>query len=320
MSENCINRYRLKNDYIEAEFTNVGAALVSLKVNDRAGKKRDIVLGYDDLTNYTSNTVYFGAILGRMAGEVRPPRFIWNGRQVDLPTDENGMHLHGGADGITFKTWNTECADETKLRFTVLSTQEASGYPEDVVFSAEYRLEGNALCLEYSASSAEPTPVNMTAHPYFNLNGHESGDVSGHVLRIHADEYSVTWGEELAKGTVFSCADNAVLDFRKAKEIGTHEYDLSYVLDKKAEYDTELWSAESGIRMRMKCSAPCIQCYNACETNEIGKGGAVYGKGSAICLEPQHFPNNVNIPEAETPFADAKQSYKHTVRYEFDLK
>ena len=291
MTENQIKKYILKNDRIMAEITNAGAAIVSLQVCDRDGKKRDVVLGYDDLTKYTSNTVYFGAILGRMAGEIRPACFEWNGKMIDLPKDENGRHLHGGADGISFKVWNTECANEKKLRFFVLSSEEESGYPQDVVFSAEYTLDDNALCLEYSASAAVPTPVNMTVHPYFNLNGHEDGDVSGHVLCINADEYSVTWGDELAKGTVFSCADNALLDFRKAKEIGDHEYDLNYVLNGKHEYVAELFSVQSGIRMRMKCSAPCIQCYTACETNEIGKGGAVYGKGSAICLEPQHFPN-----------------------------
>ena len=278
MTENLIKKYILKNDCIEAEITNVGAALVSLKVNDCDGKKRDVILGYDDLMKYTSNTVYFGAILGRMAGEIRPAEVIWNGRKVDLPKDENGMNLHGGADGISFKVWNTEQADDSVVRLSVLSTEKQSGYPGDVDFTAEYRLDGNALCLEYSASAAAATPVNMTAHPYFNLNGHEHGDVSDHVLCIDADKYSITGGDDLAKGTVFFCADEAELDFRSAKAIGDREYDLNYVLNKRSEYDAVLYSTESGIRMRVKCSVPCLQCYNACETDEIGKGDAAFAE------------------------------------------
>ena len=69
--------------------------------------------------------------------------------------------------------------------------------------------------------------------------------------------------------------------------------------------------------MRIKCSQPCVQLYNACETDEIGKGGARYRKGSAVCIEPQHRPNCVNLMGVEIPVADDKKSYRHTIRYEF---
>jgi len=101
------------------------------------------------------------------------------------------------------------------------------------------------------------------------------------------------------------------------REIGSSEYDCSYILDKQSEYAAELYSKESGIGMKLKCSQPCVQLYNACETNEVGKNGAQYLKGSAVCLEPQHQPNCVNLPGVDVPVADDKMSYKHTIRYEF---
>ena len=49
----------------EACVTNLGARLVSLMMPDRNGRMEDVVLGYDNITDYHTKGQNFGATVGR---------------------------------------------------------------------------------------------------------------------------------------------------------------------------------------------------------------------------------------------------------------
>ncbi len=78
-----------------------GAAVVSLKVPDRAGKLDDIVLGYDTIDGYLENDPFFGAIVGRCANRIRGAAFTLDGVQYKLRVNDHGNTLHGGRAGLT---------------------------------------------------------------------------------------------------------------------------------------------------------------------------------------------------------------------------
>ena len=52
--------------------------------------------------------------------------------------------------------------------------------------TVRYTLSGDALRIEYSATTDKDTVLNLTNHSYFNLAGQGKGDVLGHVLKIDA--------------------------------------------------------------------------------------------------------------------------------------
>ena len=61
----CTN-YVLETSRIKAHFTNYGATLTHLFIKDKNGITRDIVLGFDNLSDYkVENHPYFGCIVGR---------------------------------------------------------------------------------------------------------------------------------------------------------------------------------------------------------------------------------------------------------------
>lgn len=318
-SDDVLQEYHLENQFIKLTLTNAGAAIVNLEVADRGGVWRDVVLGFDDLNRYTDNDVYFGAVVGRFAGEISPPSFVWNGEEVHLRTDEQQIHLHGGKNGIAFRLWKAE-KTEQGYTFRIFSPAGENGYPGNVEFWVKYALQGHSVRLEYGAVSDIRTPVNMLAHPYFNLNGQASGCAWNHELYIDANDYNFTSGEGLKTGKRHSCQDNERYDFRESHTLFHESYDCNYRLNKENAYDAELYAPQSGIYLRIYCTQPCIQLYTACETNEYGKNGAHYHPFDAICLEPQHMPNSMHIEGATVPETDAYGSYRHTVIYEFGTR
>ena len=88
-----------------ARIMTLGATLQSLLVADKAGKKEDVVLGYDTAQQYLDRPNYFGASIGRYANRIAKGKFS-AGRQeaytlaVNNPGDHPVNALHGGLQGF----------------------------------------------------------------------------------------------------------------------------------------------------------------------------------------------------------------------------
>ena len=314
--ENGIALYHLENREIRLTLTNVGCAIVKLEVRDRYGEFRDVVLGFDKLEKYRSNTTYFGAIVGRIAGKVVPASFRWRGKTVQLSHDAENVHLHGGEGAISFRDWDAKIQGDA-LQFHIHSSDGDNGYPGDMDIQVIYRLEDHGVCLTYQAWADKCTPVNLIAHPYFNLNGHDSGSVLGHKLCLKAATFNDTEAPWPRSARIYACEEYPAYDFRELKRFAQEQYDCNYILSKDGSADATLYAEESGILLQVSCTQPCMQLYTACETHETGKGGVQYHPYDAVCLEAQHFPNAVNIPDVETPHTDPGGCYRQEVHYIF---
>ena len=74
----------------------------------------------------------------------------------------------------------------------LVSPDGDQGFPGELSVKARYSVEGNTLRLSLEAVTSKPTPVNLSAHPYFNLAGVSSGDILGHEITIAANEFLPT--------------------------------------------------------------------------------------------------------------------------------
>ena len=80
--------YTLKNaSGMEVSITNYGGRIVSLLVPDRNGELKDVVLGFDNLTDYypENNETDFGASIGRYANRIKDGRITVDGKEYQLP-------------------------------------------------------------------------------------------------------------------------------------------------------------------------------------------------------------------------------------------
>ena len=81
-------------------------------------------------------------------------------------------------------------------------------------------------------------------------------------------------------------------------------------------------SLQSGLSMEVRTNQPGVQFYtgNYLSTALTGKGGAVYDRHHAFCLETQAFPDAVNrqgTPGWPPVVLNPGEAYYHEVSYAF---
>jgi aldose 1-epimerase len=101
--------YTLRNSQgMEARIMTYGGIVQSLKVPDKHGKFDDVVLGYDTLDGYLTNTPYFGALIGRYGNRIGGGKFTLEGKTCTLATNNGPNSLHGGLKGFDKVVWQAK--------------------------------------------------------------------------------------------------------------------------------------------------------------------------------------------------------------------
>jgi len=318
---------KLTNGNIEAEFINFGATLRCLRVPDKNGIHRDVCLGYDSVEEYLSNDGYLGASIGRNANRISNSSFTIKGKEYKLSSNEGSNQLHGGLCGFSHKFWDFSCT-ENSVTFTIDSPDGDEGYPGALHAEVCYSINDCSLRIDYRAVSDTDTIVNLTNHSYFNLSGHNSGDIKSHTLKIGSESYTPCGKGNIPSGDI-KPIKNTFLDFACEKELGkclsclsgtpTEGLDHNFVLN--AAPAAVLYSPESGIEMCCKTSLEGIQVYSAgFLTERKGKNGAIYSKHHGICLETQHFPDAINNPAFPSPVLEKGKTYSEWTEYSFTIR
>ncbi len=326
-----------------ASITDYGGRLVSLTVPDRDGRLADIVLGYDDLSDYLNPNPFFGAIVGRCANRIANASFSLNGHIFALSPNEGAHHSHGGYIGFDKVVWSaqaSEHSDGPQLRLRYLSRDGEQGYPGNLATTITYTLtHDNALRIDYEAEPDADTIVSLTNHSYFNLAGAGNGTILDHELMIDADYFTPIDEERVTTGELYHVAGTP-FDFRRLTPIGERMgiddeqlrrgigYDHNWALNDRQPVPTkavELYEPRSGRVLEVWTNAPGVQFYAGNKIDKdnrvvIGKGGVVYKRWAGLCLETQHFPNAANHPQFPSPVVRAGDCYRQTTLYKFSVR
>ncbi|CAH9078706.1 unnamed protein product [Cuscuta europaea] len=231
--------YEIKNGNFSVKITNYGATVISVILPDKNGKLEDVVLGFDSVDDYKNNKAYFGAILGRVANRIGGAKFKLNGTVYRLPANDHGNTLHGGPSGFSYVVWKVEdYKKDHHLTLSYNSSDGEQGFPGELSVKVTYMLIGkNKLILRMKAKAVnKATPVNLASHTYWNLGGHDSGDILSHKIQLFGskitplDEQFIPTGViEPVKGTPYDFLTARVIRSRWDELPGG--YDINYVLD-----------------------------------------------------------------------------------------
>jgi aldose 1-epimerase len=322
---------------MRVEINSRGATLVSWWAPDRYGQFADVLLGYADSDAYRTNALYFGAIVGRWANRIGNGRFSLDG--VDHVVDRNDgvNHLHGGSRGFHLAQWEgRQHGDE--LILTLTSPDGDAGFPGDLQIEVRYRLDDDGrLSIEYWAVTDAPTPLNLTAHPYFNLSGGGAG-VGEHLLEIYADRYLKV--DETGIPIDVAAVAGTPFDFRQASAIGSRlvqldpqialvgGFDHCYCLASEAEArGTTLRDAawvydpHSGRTLSVATTEAGLQFYSGNHLDGVsGRLGRPYARHDGFCLEAHAYPNQINGPGAEKVVLRPGAVYRQTTIYRLTVQ
>lgn len=327
-----VYQYTLANSNgIEVKIINYGGIITSLHVPDRAGNTENIVLGFDDLDNYLGGHPYFGALIGRYGNRIANGRFELDGTEYQLISNDGNNHLHGGEKGFDKVLWDPEMINDRALRLSYLSPDGEEGYPGNLEVTVTYTLtDDNELKIDYEAETDMATPVNLTAHSYFNLTGNFSETVLDHRLKLHAAGYTPVDGELIPTGEIESVGETP-FDFRDFRSIGDRiseaegGYDHNFVLDDMSDdlkIAAELLDPASGRKLSVYTTEPGIQFYsgNFLDGSLTSPEGIPFEQYAGLCLEPQHFPNSPNEPEFPSTILRPEDTYQSRTVYVFTVE
>ncbi len=317
------------------QITNYGGVVTSIKVPDRAGRLGDVVLGFDSLGRYEKDSPYFGALVGRYANRIARGRFTLDGETHKLFVNNGPNSLHGGKVGFDKKVWaatplRPRGGVGLALRYTSPGGEE--GYPGDLAVRVVYTwTDDDALRIAYTAVTDKDTVLNLTNHSYFNLAGAGSGTVLDTRLQVNADGFTPVDATQIPTGAIRPVAGTP-FDFRRVHAIGEridrpdaqlrigHGYDHNFVLRGHGlRVSARAYSPRSGRVLTEYTTEPGVQLYTAnfLDGKLRGKGGKVYARRGAFCLEAQHFPDSPNHPRFPTTELKPGQAYHQTTVYQF---
>jgi len=315
-----------------ASITDFGGIVTKLLIFDREENLVDIVLGFNDIETYLEENIYAGAIVGRIAGRLAKGQVVIDGEVCQLTLNEGENHLHGGHIGFDKRIWHTEIIEkdgEKSLKLTYLSPDGEEGFPGNLNTSVIYSLtDEKGLEISYEAHTDKTTPLCLTNHIYFNLEGENSGrSVLNHELQIEADVFIETNKKMMPTGKILpvSFEEN---DFRESRLVGEifkeelMENGDNYLLHKKRSEINNvavIKNNATGIQMKIFTTTTNLQIYPGTwlQTKKPGKSGFHYKKYGGICFECQGFSDAMSHKGFESILLEPNEKFEQVVAYKF---
>ena len=326
-----VHAFTLSAGKLSATILDMGGTITAIKVPDRHGGVRNVILGLKDVTAYEASG-WWNCLIGRYANRLKGGITV-AGRHYPLAQDGNGVTLHGGRDqSWGARIWDAVQASDTSLTLRLVSPNGDQGFPGAMTVEVTYSLNEDGLRLDYAATTDAATVVNLTNHIYFNLAG--SGSVLGQALQLNADGLTPTDAHQIPTGEIVPVAGTA-FDFRKPKPIGqavdspepqmalARGLDHNFVLNKSStgalDWAARLRDSESGISLEVLTTEPGMQVYS---TNNVKPGqfnaeGKEIQKRDGLALETQHYPDSPHRPAFPSTWLAPGEAFRSTTIFRF---
>ena len=336
-----VDQYILKNrNGMEISAINYGGIITSWKSKDREGNYKDIVLGFNKLSEYEDGSPYFGAIIGRYGNRIAKGKFILNEENYILAVNNDENHLHGGLKGFDKVIWDSkEVVDDStaSLVLSYVSYDMEEGYPGNLEVQVIYTLNNNdELSVKYEAFTDKTTIINLTQHSYFNLSADFNKNILDHDILINADSFLPVDSTLIPTGEIRNVGDTP-FDFRRPKSVGEeinnankqlmigNGYDHCWVLnnqDQGLRFVASAYDSGSGRLLEVFSDQPGIQFYsgNFLDGSLKSKIGGTYDFRSGFCLETQHYPNSPNEMSFPSVTLNPEEKYMTETIFKFSSK
>ena len=296
----------ISTPFITLVVLDYGAIIQKILVKDVNGGALNVVIGHNQPSHYLGDDMSLGACIGRYAGCISKGGFELD-REKHWLYQQDGIHLNGGKEGFGKKYWTFEevqYGDEPFIRLSYTSKHLEEGYPGNLKVTVTYKLQHNKLHIIHHATTDRTTVVNLTNHSYFKLD--KSPSMEDHSLVMNATQMVVTDKQHLPTGALASTKDTAN-DFRTTRPLGNLHLDASFIVEAGEKMAAKLASRLSGITMEVGTNQPAMVVYTPANL-------------SAICLEPQNFPDAPNFSHFPSSVLKPGEAYENRTHFTFDIQ
>jgi len=321
--------------HTQVTITNYGGIITSIKTPDRRGNFAEIVLGFDNIEEYTTeqyikNCPYFGASIGRYANRIKDGKFSIDGIEYQLNCNNGPNHLHGGPNGFHQKIWHMETFKETKRTGVVLtlsSPDMEEGFPGKVDIKLTYTLTfDNELVIDYEAKTDKKTILNLTNHSYFNLSSMQN-NVLEHLMVLYADKFTPKDENGIPTGEIVAVNDSP-MDFLTPRTIGERindtddiGYDHNFVINghkNDLNIGARIVDPSTGRSLEFYTTEPGFQLYTGNYLDgSYQRDGVFFNQHQGICFEAQKYPDSPNQDHFPSTIISPKDTYRNTTVYKF---
>ncbi|XP_050360662.1 galactose mutarotase-like isoform X2 [Nymphalis io] len=346
-----VRRYTWKTkNRMTVQVITYGATITSIQVPDKKGVPDDVIAGFDTLEEYFQpRNPYFGATIGRYANFIRDGSVLVkpSGRVYMLSTNHGHNHYNGGYIGFDKVNWHSYVKGNTVIMSHV-SERFHEGYPGTLMAQVSFEVTcDNSLKIEMKCTTSDPTIVNLSNAPYFNLAGHHCGPevMYDHIFTVNADKYTAVDDDGLVTGQK-NIVGGTAYDFRVPRVLRTMipkipmgGYDINYCITQGTEQDLTFHARclhpLTGRVLEVYSNQPGMQFYTGNLLPDpdkiiegkksygyvplMGKNGTYYRKHGLFCVMPQNYPDAVNHKNFPNSVLNPGEVYVHKIQYKFGI-
>ncbi len=333
-----VRLWRLVNaNGLELQITNWGGRLVKAIAPDRNGKLENVTLGWPTLGEYVAENggTYYGALVGRYGNRIGKGKFSLNGKNytLELNNAPAGIPcaLHGGLRGFSLRNWKVveeiHTAEKVGLVLEIASPDGEGGYPGNVTVRATLTLNNaNVWRIDWEATTDQATPISLTCHAYWNLDGVSAGTTCmDHELTVNAAAITAYGADMIPTGERRAVAGTP-FDFRTPATIGSRHdeddpllkygagYDMNWIVDRTDDSLVKactLASPKTGRQLEVWTTEPGMQIYD---------GYYLPVRNAGVALETQHFPDSPNHPDFPTTIVEPGTVMKSATEFRFSVR
>lgn len=323
------NEITLQNDEVKIILLPLGATLYKIFTYDKNGNFENILLTFENKSDYYKSSPYFGMTCGRHAGRIKDGQFRIGSDEFFVTKNDGHNHLHGGINSFSQKEWNYELShinDTFQCIFSTKSNHHEEGYPGNIDVKVVYSLTGNELKIEYFASTDRPTLLNLTNHAYFNLSGKKREKIYNHSLEINSHKYVSLSSDSLPSS--IKNVEGTYFDFKNHKLIGDlgrcnnkeiiKEKGLNhpFVFDKQRTLEISDKTTQRIVCIDTSYPSVVLYSFNYPNSEKLD-----YKTSSSshigLAIECQYVPNAINTKIFEQPITTKSTPYYEWIKYKF---
>ncbi|MWP49853.1 MULTISPECIES: galactose-1-epimerase [unclassified Gilliamella] len=318
---------------MQIKLSNWGATWLSciLPVDEQ---NREVLLGCQTFEQYEKQDAYLGATIGRYANRIANATIDIDNRHYPLVANQGVNQLHGGKLGFDKQLWHIQSQSDQQITFTLTSPDGDQGFPGELNVEVTYQLtDDNKVVIKFKATTTKTTPVNLTNHAYFNLDGETSKDILNHTLQVNANLYLPVDSNGIPSNDLV-CVTKNDMDLRKPRLISdrllasldrqiTGGYDHAYLLDKNQAIAAKLVSSDKKVTMNITTTKPSLQVYTGNFLQHTpNRHNGEYDNFAGIALETQFLPDSPHHPKwpQESCWLQPNQIYSHQTTYQFTCR